>query len=269
MVEWPLPPELVLGSRSTRYATARTPGLGRLLPLLRGLLFARGRRTVAMPGSARRPGPGLQLLLLLPRCPRTQDAAFVASLLLCAASPTSSPPANASCSAWDDTPTKTLRAARRGAPASHQLIPAPVRADQKFLYGHIWVTIAWLAYHPRWGLPSACPCVPWLYVRAQGHQPADDPLRGQLPRTKLEMAAEVVTWAADWLRYLGKNPGGWWPTGLTPSDRFLKARAGRARRGGQPAAQGRACPVVRAGAPAPRGARRARPAANLRQEAGN
>src|SRR5438045_9642862 len=46
MVEWPLPPEIVLW-----VAQLATPlharHAWRLLPLLRGLLFARGRRTVA------------------------------------------------------------------------------------------------------------------------------------------------------------------------------------------------------------------------------
>src|SRR6516225_11458585 len=46
MVEWPLPPELVLWVAQLA-APLHARHAWRLLPLLRGLLFARGRRTVA------------------------------------------------------------------------------------------------------------------------------------------------------------------------------------------------------------------------------
>ena len=57
----------------------------------------------------------------------------------------------------DDTPTKRYGPHVEGAGIHHN--PSPGPAGQRFLYGHIWVTIAWLACHPRWA-PSACPCAP-------------------------------------------------------------------------------------------------------------
>ncbi len=79
--------------------------------------------------------------------------------------------------------------------------PAP--ADQKFLYGHIWVTLAWLVRHPLWaciGLPLRA----LLYIRQKDI--AKLPRRTQVKfRTKLEMAAELIAWAADWLQWLGKT----------------------------------------------------------------
>ena len=76
-------------------------------------------------------------------------------------------------------PHQTLRAARRG--RRHPPQSQPRSADQKFLYGYIWVTIAWLAYHPRWGRHRPVPCVPCSTSAPGTSKPADDPLRGQLP----------------------------------------------------------------------------------------
>jgi hypothetical protein len=100
----------------------------------------------------------------------------------------------------DDTPTKRYGPHVEGAGVRHN--PSPGPADRKFLYGHIRVTIAWLAQHPLWGTIG-------LPLRALLHARARDvgkltPLYGASFRTKLQMAAELVAWAADWLRYLGK-----------------------------------------------------------------
>jgi DDE superfamily endonuclease len=101
----------------------------------------------------------------------------------------------------DDTPTKRYGPKVQGAGIHHNPTPGP--ADQKFLYGHVWVTLAWLVRHPLWGA-IGLPLRAWLYVRRQDI--------GKLPpsyrvvfRTKLEMAAEAVTWLAEWLKYLGKT----------------------------------------------------------------
>src|SRR3972149_1095667 len=48
----------------------------------------------------------------------------------------------------DDTPTKRYGPKVEGAGIHHNPTPGP--ADQKFLYGHIWVTIALLLRHPLW-----------------------------------------------------------------------------------------------------------------------
>jgi hypothetical protein len=77
-----------------------------------------------------------------------------------------------------------------------------VAAGHKFLYGHVRVTIAWLACHPLWGT-IGLPLRALLYVRAKDAGRLT-PRYGVSFRTKLPMAAELVGWAADWLRYLGK-----------------------------------------------------------------
>jgi DDE superfamily endonuclease len=101
----------------------------------------------------------------------------------------------------DDTPTQRYGPKVQGAGIHHNPTPGP--ADQKFLYGHIGVTLAWLVRHPRWatiGLPLRA----LLYVRQKDI--AQLPRRTQVKfRTKLEMAAERIAWAADRLHGLGKT----------------------------------------------------------------
>src|SRR5438046_4853476 len=64
--------------------------------------------------------------------------------------------------ALDDTPTQRYGPLVEGAGIHHNPTPGP--ADQKFLYGHVWVTIAWVVRHPRWGA-IGLPLRAWLYVR--------------------------------------------------------------------------------------------------------
>lgn len=197
MVAWPLPPEIVLW-----VAQLATPlharNAWRLLPLLRGLLFARGRRTVAAwlraAGLGRDYKRYYYFLGALGRQTR-----FVASLLLRRAA-TVIAPGERILLGLDDTPTKRAGPHVEGAGIHHNPTPGPAR--QKFLYGHIWVTIAWLAHHPLWGT-IGLPLRALLYVRAKDVGPLTL-LYGVPFRTKLAMAAELVTWAADWLRLLGK-----------------------------------------------------------------
>jgi hypothetical protein len=51
--------------------------------------------------------------------------------------------------ALDDTPTKRYGPQVEGAGIHHNPTPGP--ADQKFLYGHVWVTVAWVVHHACWG----------------------------------------------------------------------------------------------------------------------
>jgi hypothetical protein len=197
MVEWPLPPELVLWVAQLA-APLHARHAWRLLPLLRGLLFARGRRTVA--AWLRAAGLGQdykRYYYFLGALGR--KAHFVASLLLRRVADVVAP-GERILLGLDDTPTPRYGPHVEGAGTHHN--PSPGPAGQKFLYGHIWVTIAWLACHPRWGT-IGLPLRALLYVRARdvGRLTA---LYGVGFRTKLEMAAELVAWAAGWLRYLGK-----------------------------------------------------------------
>jgi DDE superfamily endonuclease len=197
MVAWPLPPELVLW-----VAQLATPlharHACRLLPLLRGLLFASGRRTVA--AWLRAAGLGQdykRYYYFLDALGR--KAHSVASLLLRRVADVVAP-GERILLGIDDTPTKRYGPHVEGAGTHHN--PSPGPAGQKFLYGHVWVTIAWLACHPLWGT-IGLPLRALLYVRARDVGKLT-PRYGVSFRTKLQMAAELVAWAADWLRYLGK-----------------------------------------------------------------
>jgi hypothetical protein len=120
----------------------------RLLPLFAGMLFAQGRRTVT---SWLRAG-GLQ------KDYRAYDyflgslgrkVQFVSSLLLRRVVSVIAPEGR-----WlfalDDTPTQRYGPEIEGAGIHHHPTPGP--ADQKFLYGHVWVTVAWVIRQPCWGV---------------------------------------------------------------------------------------------------------------------
>ena len=64
--------------------------------------------------------------------------------------------------ALDDSPTARYGRHVEGAGVHHNPTPGP--ADGQWLYGHNWVTLAWLAKHPLWGM-SALPLRSMLYVR--------------------------------------------------------------------------------------------------------
>ncbi len=197
MVAWTLPAELMAwvtalaGLLHARLA-------GRLLPLLCGALFAQGRRTVA--SWLRAAGVGSEFRLyyyFLGSLGRKAES--VASLLLCRAVAVLAP-GDRLLLALDDTPTKRAGPCVEGAGIHHNPTPGP--AGQKFLYGHVWVTIAWVLRHPLWGA-IGLPVRALLYVR----RPDLAKLRRRYRiafRTKLQLAATLVAWAARWLHYLGK-----------------------------------------------------------------
>lgn len=170
----------------------------RLLPLLTGLVFAQGRRTVASWLRAAGLGGDFRnyyyFLGSLGR--KTQDVAC--RLLRLVEARLGLP--ERFLFAIDDSPTKRAGPRVEGAGIHHNPTPGP--AGQKFLYGHVWVTLAWLAHHPNWGT-IALPLLAKLYVRAKD-------LAKLVPwydwpfKTKLEQAAELVEWVASWLRYTGK-----------------------------------------------------------------
>jgi hypothetical protein len=96
--------------------------------------------------------------------------------------------------ALDDTPTPRYGPEVQGAGIHHNPTPGP--AGEKFVYGHVWVTLAALAQHPDWGV-YALPLQASLYVRRKDLDaiPAD-----QRPpfRTKLQQAAEQLHWLKTW-----------------------------------------------------------------------
>jgi hypothetical protein len=164
----------------------------RLLPLLSGLLCAHGRRTVTRWLRAVGIGPGFPCYnYFLARVGR--KAEFLASLLLRRATAVV-PVGEQVLLGLDDTPTKRYGPHVEGAGIDHNPTPGP--ADQKFLYGHIWVTLAWVVRHPLWGA-LGLPVRALLYVRRQDVGPPTTRYGVEF-RTKLQQAAALVTWAADW-----------------------------------------------------------------------
>ena len=103
--------------------------------------------------------------------------------------------------ALDDTPTKRYGPKVEGAGIHHNPTPGP--AGQAFLYGHVWVTLAWLVRHPRWGT-IALPLAARLYIRLQDLFLVHVLYRWRF-RTKLELGASLLEWAAQRLNYLGKT----------------------------------------------------------------
>lgn len=102
--------------------------------------------------------------------------------------------------ALDDTPTKRYGPRVQGAGIHHNPTPGP--AGSSFVYGHVWVTLAWLGHHPVWGV-IAWPFLARLYVRQKNLNSIDRIHRPKF-RTKLELAVELFRWAVNWLGMLGK-----------------------------------------------------------------
>ncbi len=132
----------------------------RLLPLLTGLLFATGRRTVS---SWLRAG-GLSadyqdyyyFLSSLGHKVKSLATVLVQIAVEVIA------PSGRILVAIDDTPSKRYGPKVEGAGVHHNPTPGP--AGAQFLYGHNWVTLAWVVRHPRWGA-IGLPLLACMYVR--------------------------------------------------------------------------------------------------------
>jgi len=99
--------------------------------------------------------------------------------------------------AIDDTPTPRYGPAVEGAGIHHN--PSPGPAGEKYVYGHVWVTLAALAKHPDWGT-IALPVQAQLYIRAADLDQLP-PERPRAFRTKLELAAAQLRWLKPWVDY--------------------------------------------------------------------
>jgi hypothetical protein len=171
----------------------------RLPVLLMGILFARGRRTVTtwiravgvsddyaayfyfLPGLGRKAeSVATRLFLLLLRILPLPDRLLTVI---------------------DDSPTKRYGPKVEGAAIHHNPTPGP--ADQKYLYGHIWVTLSLALRHPWWGA-MALPLRAMLYVR-QKTIPLIPRKRGWKFRTKLALAARLLEWLAPLVEKAGKT----------------------------------------------------------------
>jgi hypothetical protein len=95
----------------------------------------------------------------------------------------------------DDTPTSRYGPEVEGCGIHHN--PSPGPAGEKYVYGHIWVTLAALARHPDWDT-LALPLQAQLYIRKDDLEKLP-PERPRPFRTKLEMAVEQLDWARSWI----------------------------------------------------------------------
>jgi hypothetical protein len=197
MAQWHLPVELVAWIAAMS-GTLHARLQARLLVLFTGLLFARGRRTVA---SWLR-GAGVQddyknyyyFLGSLGRKIRWVGSILLNKVVRIV------PAGERILLAIDDTPTKRYGPQVEGAGIHHNPTPGP--ADQRFVYGHVWVTMALVVRHALWGT-IGLPLWALLYVRQKDIEPLLKWYKVKF-RTKLEMAGDLLDWAAFWLKDLGR-----------------------------------------------------------------
>jgi hypothetical protein len=102
--------------------------------------------------------------------------------------------------ALDDTPTPRYGPHVQGAGIHHNPTPGPT--GSAFLYGHLWVVLAALVPHPLWGV-AALPLLARSYVRRIDLGGIERPHRPAF-RTKLELAADLMRWAKNWLGRRGQ-----------------------------------------------------------------
>jgi len=174
----------------------------RLLVLLVGALFARGRGTVT---SWFRPAgittdfrPAYRALAAAGR--RAEGLAV--RVLLLALGPLLTP-CRRLVFAIDDTPTPRYGPGVEGAGLHHNPTPGP--AGEPFVFGHVWVTLAARARHPRWGI-LARPLLSRLYIRAQDVPALAKDYCWRF-RTKLALAAELIGWLVAWVRTWAEQIG--------------------------------------------------------------
>jgi hypothetical protein len=171
----------------------------RLPVLLTGILFAQGRRTVTTWLRAAGVSPDFQdyyyFLAALGR--KTKSVATQLLLLVLRILPLP----DRLLAVIDDTPTKRYGPKVEGAGIHRNPTPGP--ADQKYLYGHVWVTLSLAVRHPRFGA-LALPLRAMLYVR-QKTMPTIPKWRGWTFATKLVLAARLVEWIAPIVKQAGKT----------------------------------------------------------------
>lgn len=107
--------------------------------------------------------------------------------------------------AMDDSPTARYGRHVEGAGIHHDPTPGP--AGGEWLYGHNWVTLAWLAKHPVWGV-IALPLRSMLYVR-EVNVPKLAEKYGWEFRTKHQLGVELLTWFKQLIRVLGVKATLW------------------------------------------------------------
>ena len=164
-------------------------------PLFLGLLLARGRRTATAwfrsGGIAADFRRGYTLLGTISRAKIDSCACVLFSHLR-----RDVPAGPRWLFAIDDSPTERYGPCVEGAGLHHNPTPGP--SHQAFVYGHIWVTTAWVVRHPQWHT-RALPLLADLYIREKDLPKIDADRRPDFV-TKLDLAASQIRWAAEELR---------------------------------------------------------------------
>lgn len=197
MDSWILPAELAVWVASLSQVLHGQLA-SRLATMISGMLFAQGRRTVSswLRAAGVREEFRLYYYFLGSVGRNTQAVATRLLHLLLEKIPVG----ERLTFGLDDTPTKRYGPQVEGAGIHHNPTPGP--AGQKFLYGHLWVTLAWLVPHPNWAT-IALPVWGMLYVRAKDVGKIVPWYRWKF-RTKLELAAQLVEWVTRCVKFLGK-----------------------------------------------------------------
>jgi hypothetical protein len=105
----------------------------------------------------------------------------------------------------DDSP--TARYGRHVEGAGVHRDPTPGPAGGKWLYGHNWVSLAWLATHPAWGV-IALPLRSLLYVREVDVPKLAEKYEWEF-RTKHQLGVELLKWFMQSIRALGLKVTVW------------------------------------------------------------
>jgi len=171
----------------------------RLPVLLVGILFANGRRTVTAWLRAAGVSDDYQDYYYFLAALGGKTNAVATRLLLLVLRTLPLP--DRLLAVIDDTPTKRYGPHVEGAGIHHNPTPGP--ADQKYLYGHIWVTLSLAVRHPSFGA-LALPLRAMLYVRRSSIARIPK-WRGWTFATKLVLAARLVEWIAPIAKHLGKT----------------------------------------------------------------
>ena len=166
--------------------------------LLQGALFAKGRRTGTRWRRAAGVGAGFAAYYYFLATPG-HGAGLVAGLVLQHARFHLAPD-GPRVFALDAPPTKRYGKHVQGAGVHHHPTPGPT--EQQFLYGHVGGCLAWLVPPPLWGATGR-PLRALLYVRHKDVPRLPQRQRWSF-RTKLVLAAELLTWAADRARSTGR-----------------------------------------------------------------
>jgi hypothetical protein len=173
----------------------------RLVPLLTGLLFATGRRTVSSWLRAGDLSDDYQDYYYFLSTLGDKTKALAAILFRLTFDKIA--PSGRVLLAIDDTPSKRYGPKVEGAGLHHNPTPGPAGAN--LLYGHNWVTLAWVVRHPLWGA-IGLPLVARMYVRQKDVAAQRlTILRGVTFETKLVMAGDMVVEAAQWVKHLDRT----------------------------------------------------------------